>query len=285
MTKKPKDSRQAGKQVSRQDESRWQRPKSGDRFPTLPEEALPSQSRRRRRAPSQAKADASDRTRNLISLFFLLATFGVLGYFVLIWQNPYSPLNPLAPPTPLPLMITATYTPAPTATAAPTDAPTATYTPSEIPTIEATMTFTPVALEGATIPPSTLLAPGDSANYRFALQNDRVIFLTNPDARGGCNWSSIAGSVMGFDGSALNGYGVHVVGNGVDMTVGTGSAPGFGPGGFEVPLGSAARDAQYAAQLVDPQGVAVSPVYTVDTNSDCEFNIAALRFVETEPLS
>lgn len=291
MTKRSRTPQQSNEQPNQPDDGRWQRPKSGsrsgDRFPTLPDEAPPSrrrQSASRRPAPTDAKSDASDRSRNLIALFFLLATIAAVVYFVLIWQDPYSPLNPLSPPTPLPQMITATYTPAPPATEAPTEVPTPSLTPSEIPTIEATMTFTPVALD-VTIAPSTLLAPGDSANYRFALQNGRVIFLTNPDARGGCNWSSIAGSVMNFDGTALNGYGVHVVGEGVDQTVATGSAPGFGPGGFEVPLGSDARDAQYAAQLVDPQGIAVSPVYTVDTNSDCELNITALRFVETAPSS
>ena len=69
----------------------------------------------------------------------------------------------------------------------------------------------------------------------------------------------------------------------MDYVVATGSAPGMGPGGFEVQLGSEAKDGSYVAQLLDPQGVAVSPVYTVETKSDCSQNIVALRFKETVP--
>jgi len=205
---------------------------------------------------------------------------------VLIWQNPYSTLNPLAPPTPLPMMITATYTPTDIPSATPTPLPSATLMASPTSPLEATATFTPIFLEGFSTPPGTPGTPtptDDPSLYRFALQNNRLVFITNPDARGGCNWSSIAGSVMNYDGSALNGYGVHVVGEGVDVTVATGSSSGFGPGGFEVPLGNVARRAQYIAQLLDEQGQPVSPVYTVETSDDCTLNIAALRFVETTP--
>ncbi|MEP7294307.1 MAG: hypothetical protein ABI835_21135, partial [Chloroflexota bacterium] len=197
------------------------------------------------------------------------------------WQNPYSTLNPLAPPTPLPQVITATYTPTYTPTPSPTLIPSATLTPSPIPSQAPTETFTPIFFEGISTP-----APTDDVSlYRFSLQENRVIYRTNPDARGGCNWSSIGGSVMNYDGSAVDaGYGVHVVGEGVNETVATGSStPNFGPGGFEVLLGSVARSAPFVVQLLDPDGTPVSPVYTMETNADCEFNIAALRFVENEP--
>lgn len=277
---------------------RWQRPVHHDRFPALPDEEAETPPARLKEPPRRPAAapprkqgrgsgggSGSDLGRNLVTLFFLLASCGVVTYFALIWQNPYSPLNPLAPPTPIPMVLTATYTPTFTPTASLTPVPSITPTASPIPTEAPTLTFTPVFVEGFSTPEGTPAATEDPSTYRFALQNGRVIYITNPDARGGCNWSSIAGSVMGFDGSALNGYGVHLVGEGVDQTIATGSSPGFGPGGFEVQLGSVARDAQFVAQLIDPQGTPVSPVFTVETNSDCELNIAALRFVETAPAS
>ncbi|MFN8560478.1 MAG: hypothetical protein U0703_02320 [Anaerolineae bacterium] len=285
MSKKPRDPNRrsdADDFESFDDEERWQRPR--DRFPTLPDEPTPPP--RRRRAPeTEREVDSMDRTRNLITVLFLLGTVAAIAYFVTIWQNPYSPLNPLSPPTPLPLMITATYTPAPTSTPAPTLTLEPSSTPTEFPTLEPTPTFTPVFLEALSTETGISLEPGDAANYRFDLQQGHPIYLTNPDARGGCRWSSIAGSVISYEGDALNGYGVRIAGEGVDETVATGSAPGFGPGGFEVPLGNEARDAQFVAQLLDPQGTPVSPVYTVATLSQCDFNIAALRFVETEPSS
>ncbi len=298
MSDEPKDPRDPNERSSAPFESddntpdaaRWKRPElKAARFPALPGETEPLNPPRRRAAaarPAPAPANwGRDGGRNLITLLFLLLTIGALGYFAVIWQNPYSTLNPLAPPTPLPLVITATLTATPTLEPSATFTPMPTLTPSEVPSEAPTLTFTPIFLEGFSTPQGTPPGTEDTTHYRFSLQRGRVLYLTNPDARGGCQWSSIAGSVMNYDGTALNGYGVHVVGEGVDQTVATGSAPGFGPGGFEVPLGNAARDAQYIAQLVDPQGNPASPVYTVETNSDCNFNIAALRFVENEPSS
>jgi hypothetical protein len=264
------------------DDSLWRRP--GDRFPSLPDETPPTAPlreppRRRPPTPSQRESRSRDRTPNLLALFFFLASCGLIAYFAILWQNPYSPLNPLAPPTPLPLVITATPSPTLTFTPAPTEVPSPTRTPTEAPSLAPTLTFTPVVVPGIVTPVPT----EDTSTYRFVLTGGRVIYITNPDARGACRWSSIAGSVTAADGTGLDGYGVHVVGEGIDQTVGTGSAKSFGPGGFEVPLGSEARDAQYTAQLVDPQGVSVSPVYPVATRSQCDWNIAALRFVETQP--
>lgn len=264
------------------DDARWRRP--ADRFPSLPDEQPPAaplrEPPRPRSVPVDDRASRSrDRARNLIALFFLLASCAALAYFAVLWQNPYSPLNPLAPPTPLPLIITATLTPTLAPTPGPTDTPQPTASPSVAPSLAPTLTFTPVVVQGVLSPTPT----EDTSTYRFSLPGGRVIYITNPAARGACQWSSIAGSVTNADGSALNGYGVHIVGDGVDETVATGSAPGFGPGGFELALGNAARDAQFTAQLVDPQGVAVSPAYPVETRSDCDLNIAALRFVEDTP--
>lgn len=270
------------------EDARWQRPQrqQGDRFPMLPDEApqtAPLRDPPRPRPAPPASHGGRGRTMNVIALFFVAASCGLIGYFALIWQNPYTPLNPLAPPTPLPLVITATMTPSFTPTDSPTLTPSVTRTPTAIPTEAPTLTFTPIFLEGFSTPEGTPIPPEAQGDFAFALQNGRLIYITNPDARGACNWSSIAGSVMDYEGDPVNGYGVHVVGEGIDETATTGSAPGFGPGGFEINLGNAARDAQYVAQLLDAEGNPASPVYTVDTLAQCDLNIAALRFVEVEP--
>lgn len=59
-------------------------------------------------APPPRKPRKSGRGYNLVALLFLLATLGLIVYFALIWVEPFSPLNPLAPPTPLPIVVTAT---------------------------------------------------------------------------------------------------------------------------------------------------------------------------------
>lgn len=255
-----------------------------DRFPPLPDEQpepAPLKEPPRRPVTQPPRSRAGNRARNLVSGFFLLATCGVIAYIAVIWNDPYSALNPLAPPTPIPIVVTATFTPTHTYTPSHTPTPSATYTASPIPSITPSPTFTPIFLEGFSTPQSETdpAATGEVADFAFTLSGNRVLYITNPEGRGGCNWSSIAGSVVDAEGAAINGYRVRIVGDDVDEILTTGSAPGFGPGGFELNLGSAARDAQYVAQLLDENETPVSPVYTVETRSDCELNIAALRFV------
>ncbi len=60
-------------------------------------------------------ARKSNRRANLISLLFALLTVLMLGYIVLVWVDPFTPLNPLPPFTPLPVIITATPPPNPQA--------------------------------------------------------------------------------------------------------------------------------------------------------------------------
>lgn len=45
---------------------------------------------------------------NFVTLLFVLATLAALAYLVFLWGNFDSPLNPFAPPTPLPIYVTAT---------------------------------------------------------------------------------------------------------------------------------------------------------------------------------
>lgn len=214
---------------------------------------------------------------NLVTLVMLLLTCSLVVYIGLIWQNPYSTLNPLAPPTLLPRIVTATLTVTPTLTPTETRTPSRTPTPSETFTPAPTATFTAVFIEGFSTPFGT--PPAEPVDYPYVVQNDRLIYLTNPDGRGACRWSSIAGSVVDANGVAVEGYGIRIVGEGVDQTIATGSSPGFGPGGFELPLGTTAQDAVFIAQLLDATGFPASPVYTVETRADCTQNIAAMRFV------
>lgn len=152
-----------------------------ERFPPLPPPAwarheqaeaepqaapAPRAARVSQPAPARAKArkpaPKTSRKRgclyNLLTLIFFLLTVGAVIYGIYLFQNPYSPLNPLPPATSLPIMITATPEPAPalpvldatptqentlpTAEAPVVDAPPA--TPTEL---AATATYTPLPPE------------------------------------------------------------------------------------------------------------------------------------------
>ncbi|MFQ3567080.1 MAG: hypothetical protein SNJ59_08765 [Aggregatilineales bacterium] len=226
-----------------------------------------------RTRPRPARSRGRNRTYNLLTLLFTAGGCGLLAYFAALWQNPYSEINPFAPFTPPPIVITATYTPSHTFT------PSITPTPSRTPTPSPTATPT----DPPTPTPSEPEAPVEAApgeGFSFSLLQGRAIYLTNPEARGGCNWASIAGTVTDANNQALNGYQIRILGNGVDETIISGSAPGYGPGGFELPLGRQAIDAQFAVQLANADGIPVSTVYTITTSSICEWNIAVLRFIE-----
>lgn len=231
------------------------------------------------KARDQAEAAAAAPPRrsgpyNLLALLFFVGAIVALGFVLTIWNNPYSTINPLPPLTPMPIIITATFTPTLTPLPSETPTPTPTLTPSETPT--PSLTPTPTA-EGMQV-----LDPGA---YSYGVDNNRVLYLTNPDGRGACSWSSIAGSVIGLDGEPVNGFGVRILSddtgdNAVDVVVTTGSSPGFGPGGFEHQVGREAVVRAFTVQLLDPTGTAVSPPFPFRTSDRCDWNIAAIRFVE-----
>ncbi len=262
------------------------RPDDEGGFAPLPEEFRDYEAIARRKRSNRLGA-------NLLTLVFLLATFGACGWIILIWNDPYAAINPFPPNTPFPRVIT--ETPAATAipsatltpTRAPTDIPTITFTPTET-IIPATLTFTPIPAGELGLTLGTPGASGDPAAQPtqvqpFVLQvlnSQQVFYITNPDGRGGCSWASITGTVIGLDGLGVLGYGVHITGDGFDQMVATGSDSSAGPGGWEVQIGDAPREATYTVQLIDPSGSPASEAYQVRTVDDCSRNIAAVRFIQ-----
>lgn len=246
-----------------------------DRFPPLPDEQIeqPRLKMPRVQPPPPPPKKGGGWKYNLLAFVFVLASCGLFAYFAFLWQNPYSALNPFPPFTPPPIVVsetfepTLTFTPSSTPTPIPTDTPQPTNTPLP------TDTPVPEASVEAQAAETTEEVGG------FSLQGGRAIFITNPDGRGGCRWSSIAGTVSDASGQALNEYQIRILGDGVDETVISGTASGYGPGGFELQLGSTATDAEFAVQLLDPNGSPVSDVMTVTTSSRCDWNISVLRFV------
>lgn len=93
-----------------------------DRFPPVvvarPQDRSPRRSSRGRSGNQRPERPEIDRSQpmaskrraarqNRIALVFFAATLAVMAYFVYIWQNPYSLLNPLAPERPV-IYVTAT---------------------------------------------------------------------------------------------------------------------------------------------------------------------------------
>ena len=188
---------------------------------------------------------------DLIAAFFLFASVALLVYFAVIWQNPYSPLNPLAPPTPFVIITT-------------------TPQESEANTGEGIAFSTPTLTSSDTSP---------SASFPFAQTATGVVYIPNANGRD-CNWASIAGTVTGLQGEALDGYGVRVTGTDLDEKVFSGTALTFGPGGFELVLGNAPVRATVTVRLFSPTGAPLSDEYAVITRDDCDQNVALVNFIQ-----
>jgi hypothetical protein len=241
-----------------------------ERFPPV----NPVEVKRPQTAPAPVKTQRNPLLYNLLALLFACGGVGLLGIYALIAVNPYTPVNPFPPFTPLPIIITATplpatETPPPTATASPTPGPTA--------------SFTPIQLSGANITPEPPAATFTPAPFPFTLTSSGITYAPNGNGQE-CNWSSIAGSVVNLQGLALDGYGVRVIGEGLDETVYSGSAITFGAGGFELPLGGVPQQAPYTVQLFSPEGAPLSEEYQVVTSDKCDQNVAIVNFIQNRAL-
>ncbi len=227
-----------------------------DRFPPLnPEAARPTPPPPRKR---------STLLPNFLAFFFFVATIGAGVYVYLIARDPYSAINPFPPFTPVPIYMTTTPLP-PTVTPIPTLTPTATFTAIPREVLATLTTWTP-------------------APFPFTLVENDPIHVPNANDQG-CNWSSIAGSVTGLDGEALDGYRVQIIGDNFNQTVFTGAAAQiFGPGGYEMPISNVAQRAEFAVQLLTPEGIPISEVIYVETSDVCtaeaQENVTLVSFAQ-----
>lgn len=229
-----------------------------DRFPPIKPQAA--------KTAKSAAALARRRFRfwpNFLSVVFFLATIAAGVYVAILARDPYSPLNLFPPFTPVPIFITTTPLP-------PTLTPTLTLTP--------TTTFTPISRDVLATQVTWTPAP-----FPFTLVETGIAYSPNRNEQG-CNWASIAGSVTGLQGEGLEGYRVQVVGDNFNETVVTGSALAFGPGGYEMRVAGAPLVAEFAVQLLTPEGIPISEVVYVTTRDVCDEqtqeNVSVVSFVQ-----
>lgn len=231
---------------------------------------------------------------DVLTLLTLLATVCLLGYFLTIFLNPYSSLNPFPPPTLPPPLEFPTATPTlpfatlpPTWTPSPTLTPPATNTPRPSPTPLATTEAPPTATPTAS--PTPPVSPTPTATPPYGLQPGVPAYLSSqiwhPDQ--GCNYLGVAGQVLDVNGQPLVGapVAVKVEGTLADTPISQvalpGTAPHVGPAGFEVMLADhpIASSGTLYIQVVDLNNFLPlsEPVY-FDTHDTCEENVVLINF-------
>ena len=219
---------------------------------------------------------------DLLSILVLLLTVCLVGYFVMIFINPNSPLNflppgqgPFANPIPTftvtPLQLQSTWTPSPTLELTATNTPRPTITPI------------PTNTSFSLVPPTRTARPSPTPRAPFSGSFTRVeSTIIHPELA--CNWAGIGGTVVDANNSPVIGTVVVLRGtlNGstIEQQTVSGINKEYGPSGFEFVLGTApveSNDTLYV-QMVDQQNIPLSDPVTIDTSTDCSENLVMVRF-------
>ncbi len=165
---------------------------------------------------------------------------------------------------------TRTPTPSPTATFTPTNTPTATFTPTSTLPPSETPTFTP-SPTGPTATPTS--------QYAFMLQPGSLILRDNFGNAAGCNWQGVAGQVTTDRGEPVLGVQVRVKGPGVELATLSGTAPFYGPSGWEIKVADAPVTSRYEVSLW-VTGQQASPTVEIVFPGVCQQNLATLNFIQ-----
>jgi len=225
---------------------------------------------------------------NLLTLLVLLGVVVVVGFFAMIYINPYSALNPFPPPTPVVVQPLPTDVPTATLTSVPTATPTM-IVPTDEATQEATSTSTPLATPTDFVL-STATPTETATQVPYGLQSgspkyiDSTIF--HPEL--GCNFLGIGGQAFGADGAPVLALRVEVTGTldgeSVYLLSLTGAATQYGSGGYEIYLSDEPVDSTGSLQIVllDQEGQPLSEPIFFDTYADCEQNLVLLNFSQVE---
>jgi len=169
---------------------------------------------------------------------------------------PLSTLKPSVTPSPLPTFPSKTPTPTPT--------PTNTNTPTATP------------LGPTPTPTSTRSA------FPFTKTDNSPFYLQNHANNAGCGWLGLAGEVLDLAKNPvpIGSYRIHVWGSGIDERLIVGSAPDYGPSGWEQFVFDSPVMRDYNVQMESASGTAVSQIYRVQTRTECTENLLQINFVQ-----
>jgi hypothetical protein len=178
--------------------------------------------------------------------------------------------------TPLPRMDTPTAVPINTLQPTLTPSPSATLPPAT-----PTKTPTPTPTDTATPGPSPTVTTTRSP-FPFTKDQASPQYIQNYANNAGCDWMGIAGIVLDLNGNPVaNGeYRVHVWDSGIEERVVVGSAPAYGPSGYEQFLYNQPRFQEHNVQLETINGTAVSQVYRIQTRTSCNQNLIRFDFIQ-----
>ena len=252
--------------------------------PAAPEPE-PEPTPRPRRHPRRRSTGISDEFWNTLSVLLLVGVVLLFAATFIIFQNPFTPINPYPPDTPIPALIIPTRTITPTQvirlpgtwTPTPSLVPTASVTP-----LPPTATDTPDPTITGTPAPVTPTPKGYIYKYQPRSEPNYLSGgVIHPDD--GCKiW--VAGQALDMKGSPVIGITVEMGGvlngNNVYLLSLTGTALQYGPGGYEFVLSDKAIKSNKTVwvQLLDQEQVPLSDRITFPTYDTCDKNLILVNF-------
>lgn len=214
---------------------------------------------------------------NALTLLVLISTICLAWYFVSIFIEPHSALNPF-PPRSLP---TLHQTETPTATIIQLGA---TWTPSltipPSPTRTRAPSWTP--LPGMVTPTVTDESEETTPMPATAEIDFQASTTVRPDSA--CNWLGVGGKVLDAEGGPLKLQTVQLGGalgtQFVSRMSLSGNAPAYGESGFEFVLGDqpVASTQTLWIQLFDNGGAVLTEKIYFDTHAECDQNLVMITF-------
>ncbi len=108
----------------------------------------------------------------------------------------------------------------------------------------------------------------------MAIERNQV---PNPNTED-CNWLSIAGTVTGLLGEPLTDIAVEVSGDQFLEVRFSGTAPAWGPSGFEINVGNRPAAREFAVRLLSATGDGLSDYVLLTTGTTCQTNVTVVNF-------
>jgi hypothetical protein len=237
---------------------------------------------------SHSRHSAVTITLYALSILALIGVLCVACFFISVFTNPYSNLNPFPPPTMPALMSLPTETPTAiiitlpsTWTATISPVPSLTDTPQPTSTLQPTPT--PVSLS----PTPTETETGPPSSYDFEVREGSPKAIPNiyhPELW--CNWMGVGGQVVDMNGAPVTGLIIRLGGDLPGIKIPdhfitlTGVAINYGRSGYEFKLADkpVASKKSLWLQLVNQAGGPLSDKLFFDTYDDCEKNLIIIDF-------
>ena len=215
--------------------------------------------------------------------FFLAASLILIGFYLVIYLDPYNPINPLMPPTPVETeeistnLPKNTATPQVTKTLPPTPTNTVPPTPPQV-----TPTETPIPFPTATDVVLSTSEPDDTPEgvAHYTAQEGTPAYIPYS---GGCSGVYVAGNVIDIDDRPV--VLLTVRGEPINIEVLSGSNTNYSESGWEIKLSDQMISTTgeitvglYTQGAIDP----ISDLVTIDTFNDCTRNLAVVNFVQDQ---